>query len=233
MNNDGSNLEFIESGFCYGLVFSPNGTKLAYSGRNGLTIYNLNTRTYKSIPNGFAGGFLDWSPDGKQIVCERFAEETNGGYVLGLIDASLDLSTYKQITKSNTGDARNPAYFNDSKTVFFYKASGEDNSYFSSLQKIDLTSGKTSIVNDDNYNSFFLNLSKDGSKIVHNIADYNIIIRRIDGSLIERINFRGHMPTFHPNGKSLLFSSPDSAGVGSRLATYNLDSKELKFIKYY
>jgi hypothetical protein len=60
-----------------------------------------------------------------------------------------------------------------------------------------------------------------------------MIVRNLKGILIERVPVRGNMPNFHPNGKSLLFSSPDSAGVGSRLATYDLDSKEFKFIKYY
>jgi Tol biopolymer transport system component len=233
MNSDGSNLEFIKSGFCYGLVFSPDGNKLAYTGSNGLTIYNLNTRTYKSIPNGFAGGFLDWSPDGKQIACERFAEATNGGYVLGLIDTSLDLSTYKQITKANTGDAREPSFARDSKYIYFLKYSNEDKAMFLSIQKIDLKTLVTSIVYEDNYYSLDLKLSKNHDLMVHNILDYNIILRSLEGELIQRVPVRGNMPTFHPNGKLLLFSSPDSVGVGSRLATYNLDSKEFKFIKYY
>jgi Tol biopolymer transport system component len=234
MDKTGNNLRFLFSGICFSPKFSPDGKKLAFTRDYRLTILDFEKGTFKEVSDKYAGNvFLDWSPDGKRIVFEMFDEATNGALVLGTIDTSLNENSFKQITKSLTGDARNPAYFNDSKTVYFYKASGEDNSYFKSLQKVDLNSEMTSIVNDDSYDSFFLNLSKDGSKVVHNIGDYNIIIRGIAGNLKERINFRGHMPTFHPNGKSLLFSSPDSAGVGVRLATYDFETKSIKFIKYY
>lgn len=233
MNSDGSNLRFLFQGIAGKPKFSPDGKKIAFSTEFGLAIIDFEKRIFKHCNDRSLGGSIDWALNGKEMVCERYSEEDNGGIVIGIIDTSLEISNFRKITKSKTGDARYPSYSNDGKNVYFFKYSLEDKSKYKSLQKVDIKTLKTIVINDDEYNSFFTDISQVENKLVHNVLDYNIIIRDLDGSFIKRVPLRGHTPSFHPNGKTILFSSPDSAFVGSRLATYNFETKSIQFIRYY
>lgn len=233
MDSDGRNLKMFFKGICGPAKFSPDSKKLAFSSESGLAILNLENGIFKQMNYPSLGGYLDWAPSGKEIVCGRYSEEDNGGEVLGIIDTNLDRTTYRQITKSKTGDAKYPLYSNDGLYVYFLKYSLDDNSRYKSIQRINLSTLKTDIIVDDDFDSYFINISKNGSFFVHNILDFNMILRNLQGGFFQRIPLRGHTPSFHPNGKTILFSSPDSAGVGVRLATYDLETGKLSFIRYY
>jgi Tol biopolymer transport system component len=234
MNADGSNIKFLDNGFCYSPKFSPDGKKLAYIKRFRLTIIDFETGNKKEISNKLAGQVtLDWSPDGRVLVFSKSDNVNNGGRIIGLIDSSLNENSYKQITASLTGDALDPVFSRDQKFVYFYKFSHLDNSSFNSLQKIDLATDEISIVKNDDYIKSHLSISFDNILIATNVISFNTILWDLDGKFIRILPVRGLSPSFHPNGKSLLISSPDSTGDGVRLATFDLETGKLRFIRYY
>ncbi len=234
MDSDGSNLKFLYKGLASSPKFSPDGKKLAFSGFEGLSIIDFKNNTIQNLDKALVTGILDWSPDGKQIVTSGTDDADNkSGSIIGVIDTNLNFSTYQQITKPRTGDASYPVFSKDQNYIYFFKYSTYDNSLFKSIQKVNLSTLETSLVSDDKFNSYNLNLNRVEEKLVHNTLDFNIVIRDVNGKFIQRLPVRGYTPSFHPNGKSLLISSPDSEGVGSRLATFNLETNKLRFIRYY
>jgi hypothetical protein len=236
--------------------FSRDGKDILSGGIYGAWTLNIDSKIFRVVaPKGpisagglggtTMGGTCDWASDNKKV-----AFEINDGWLLyggdqiGLFDTASTAGDFEVLTPDLAPTTLGWCYgpvFNGACTDIYYAYrtnNGSKNPYdirqVYQLKKINISTKMPITIIADSYSEIkFLTCSRTTGQLLYNIKDFNMILRDSTGQLIRRIPKRGLSPNFHPDGDHIIFSSPDSAGVGLRLATYSLSTGAFKMLRYY
>ena len=122
-----------ESGEIFQPTWSPDGQSIAFAAQTGgvtdLFVYDLKARTFRRLTNdAFADLMPAWSPDGRRIafVTDRFASaiETLAFRGHGLATMSVEGGDITAVRTGLEGDAINPQWTGDSRSLFFIADAG-------------------------------------------------------------------------------------------------------------
>jgi len=132
-------IRFPELGEILNPTWSPDGTKIAFSGLSGgvsdIYIYDLETKVLKNMTNDLFGDLQPaWSPDGRWIafVTERFSTQLGllsiGNQRLGLLDPAT--GEIRELGGFRNGKNITPQWTADARSIFFVSdAAGISNVY--------------------------------------------------------------------------------------------------------
>src|SRR6266545_322875 len=116
MNADGSGLHQLTTDVAYSPSWSPDGSRLAYTGQGGIGIVNSNGTDAHVITA--LGSDPAWSPDGSRIV---FRANPNPGTAGELYLVNTDGSNELRLTTSGF-DKERPAWSPDGARIVFMRS---------------------------------------------------------------------------------------------------------------
>jgi len=217
MNADGSGQTRLTEGLNLQPDWSPDGTRLVYSGLDGASPESGDMEIFVMLADGsnkvaltandFDDSFPAWSPDGRRIA---FVSDRDGNWELYVMNA--DGSNQTRLT-STPADESYPTWSADGQRIAFAAALGER----SDIYVIGLQGGEMQPLTETGDN-FFPNWSPDGSRIVFvstrggNLQapfDAEIFIMNADGSGQVQLTDTApaeYDPAWSPDGQSLICS---------------------------
>ena len=147
-------------------VWSPNGTKIAFSGnldyqRLNLNVMNADGTRIKAITRGLDVSSIAWSPDGAKLAFSDSCVTIDGLCETDIYIVNLDGSGLTKLTASNGAPDLQPAWSPDGSKIVFVavRSDGSDGIY---LMNID-GSGLVRLTNSNSDNS--PTWSPDGAEI--------------------------------------------------------------------
>jgi Tol biopolymer transport system component len=233
MDADGSNRTLLTGGVADGFsedpVWSPNGTKIAFTRTLSSDTVTQNREIYVMDADGsnqkrlttdpYSDAHAAWSPDGRKIVFVGTIAVNKVPVDNDLFIMNADGSNRTNITNTLSMGEELPAWSPDGKKIAFQSTDSGD------IYTMDVTgSNRTNLTNSPNVSDAYPDWSPDGSKIVFvsgRDGNREIYVMKAEPESATNIPTRltnnaaaDCSPVFSPDGSKIVFGSTRSPSPG-------------------
>jgi Tol biopolymer transport system component len=216
-------------------VWSPDGSKIAYTGSNynGLWVMSVDGNNPIQLSNEAAAGWgFEWSTDSKSIL-SRVAKFENYRRLNAVKYFDIENGKSNQLTEYKSFMPSLPHWIEfDQNILIFNKKSPEKINSYKSIERLNKSDypqftcflrGNKIAIYDNNTSEFntinplnasgYLNpvISKDGNKIAFEEYGGNLYVMNLDGTNLVDLGI-GYSPHWSPDNKNLVYTISEDNG---------------------